>query len=136
MYNNDSLSISVIHPRQFSEWTTQTPGSLRLAAISAELGIHSGLWGGTFLVQPGSQTGIHHHGSQDTIVYVLEGESYVRWGERGEHGVTVRAGDFLRVPARLVHREINPSPEAPFRWVVVRSSSEPIVINLPDDVSG
>jgi uncharacterized RmlC-like cupin family protein len=55
-------------------------------------------------------------------------------GERGEHAVTVRAGDFLHVPAWLVHREINPSRDVPFRWVVIRSSSEPIVVNLPDDV--
>jgi uncharacterized RmlC-like cupin family protein len=45
----------------------------------------------------------------------------------------VRAGDFLHVPAWLPHREVNPSPDAPFRWVVVRSSSEPIVVSLPDD---
>lgn len=134
MNNSDSLSISVVQPQQFSEGTSQTPGSLRLAAVCAELGIHSGLWGGTFLVKPGAQTGIHHHGSQETVVYVLEGESYVRWGERGEHAVTVCAGDFLHVPAWLVHREINRSQDVPFRWVVIRSSSEPIVVNLPDDV--
>jgi uncharacterized RmlC-like cupin family protein len=48
--------------------------------------------------------------------------------------VTVRAGDFLHVPAFLVHREINRSKDTAFRWVVVRSSSEPIVVNLPDDM--
>ena len=42
------------------------------------------MWGGTFLVEPGATTGIHHHGEQETIAYVLEGESYVRWGEHGE----------------------------------------------------
>jgi uncharacterized RmlC-like cupin family protein len=42
------------------------------------------MWGGTFLVEPGAKTGIHHHGEQDTIVYVLEGEATVRWGNRGE----------------------------------------------------
>jgi hypothetical protein len=29
-------------------------------------------------------------------------------------------------------QEINPSSTQPFRWVVVRSTSEPIVVNLPD----
>jgi hypothetical protein len=33
--------------------------------------------------EPGARTGIHHHGAQHTIVYVLSGSSYVRWGERG-----------------------------------------------------
>lgn len=134
MISTESPTISVVNPEQFSEGTSQTNGSLRLAAVCGDLGVHSGLWGGTFLVEPGAKTGIHHHGSQETVVYVLEGESLVQWGERGEHSLTVRAGDFLHVPAWLVHREINPSLDTPFRWVVVRSSSEPIVVNLPDDV--
>jgi uncharacterized RmlC-like cupin family protein len=133
MSESRPLSISVVHPDQFSAGTSQTPGSLRLAAVSADLGIHSALWGGTFLVEPGAQTGIHHHGRQETVAYVLEGESYIQWGERGEHSVTVRAGDFLHVPAWLVHREINRSKEFPFRWVVIRSTSEPIVVNLAED---
>jgi uncharacterized RmlC-like cupin family protein len=133
MNKNDPHSISVVHPTQFSKGTSQTPGSLRLAAVSPDLGIRSALWGGTFLVEPRARTGIHHHGLQETVAYVLEGESYIQWGERGEHSVTVRAGDFLHVPAWLVHREINQSKEVPFRWVVIRSSSTPIIVNLPED---
>jgi len=131
-----SPTVSVVRPQQFSPATSQTPGSLRHAAICPELGIRSGLWGGTFLVEPGARTGIHHHGSQETVVYVLEGEACVEWGERGEHSDTVRAGDFLHVPAWLPHREVNPSRDVPFRWVVIRSSSEPIVVNLPGDSWG
>jgi uncharacterized RmlC-like cupin family protein len=133
MNKSDSPSISVVRPNQFSAGTSQTPGSLRLAGISADLEIHSALWGGTFLVEPGAQTGIHHHGPQETVAYVLEGESRIEWGQRGEHSLIARAGDFLHVPAWLVHREINPSKNKPFHWVVVRSSSEPIVVNLPED---
>jgi uncharacterized RmlC-like cupin family protein len=124
--------IRVVHPNEFDSGTAQTQGSQRLAAIHAPAGIKSPMWGGIFVVQPGARTGIHHHGEQDTIVYVLEGAAYVRWGERGESNATVRAGDFLFVPAWLPHQEINPSKEEPFRWVVVRSTSEPIVVNLPD----
>ena len=133
MNKSESPSLSVIHPEQFSAGTSQTPGSSRLAAVSSELGIQSALWGGTFLVEPGAQTGIHHHGPQETIAYILEGESFIQWGAKGEHSLTARAGDFLHVPAWLVHREINQSKNMPFRWVVVRSSSEPIVVNLPED---
>jgi len=133
MSDSNSPTISVVRPGQFSTSTSQTSGAQRHAAICRETGVRSGLWGGTFLVAPGARTGIHHHGSQETLVYVLEGESIVEWGDRGEHSVSVRAGDFLHVPAQLVHREINPSADAPFRWVVVRSSSEPIVVNLPED---
>ncbi len=129
-------TISVIHPRKLSSETSQTPGSLRMSAISATQGIASPIWAGTFIVEPSARTDIHHHGKQDTIVYVLEGESFVRWGDHGEHSATAKAGDFLHVPAWLPHQEINPSSEKPFRWVVVRSTSEPIVVNLPDDFWG
>jgi uncharacterized RmlC-like cupin family protein len=133
MNKSCSLSVSVVHPSQFNKGTSQTPGSLRLAAVSPDLGIHSGLWGGMFLVEPGAQTGIHHHGSQETVAYVLDGESNIQWGERGEDSVMARAGDFLHIPVWLVHREINRSKDVAFRWVVIRSSSEPIVVNLPED---
>jgi uncharacterized RmlC-like cupin family protein len=126
-------AIHVIQPDQLNAETLQTPGSQRLSAISAAQGIVSALWAGTFRVEPSGKTGIHHHGQQDTVVFVLEGEAIVRWGDRGEHRATVRAGDFLHVPSWLPHQELNPSTTAAFRWVVVRSTPEPIVVNLPDD---
>ncbi|RZU43038.1 cupin domain-containing protein [Edaphobacter modestus] len=127
------LTLSVVHPAELSSETQQTPGSLRLSAIAAMHGIASSLWAGIFVVEPLAKTGIHHHGEQDTVVYVLEGEACVRWGDFGEHSATVEAGDFLHVPSWLPHQELNPSKEHPFRWVVVRSTPEPIVVNLPDD---
>ncbi len=127
------LTVSVVHPREFSAETQQTSGSQRKSAIAAMNGIASSLWAGVFEVDPLGKTGIHHHGEQDTVVYVLEGEASVRWGDRGEHSATVRAGDFLHVPSWLPHQELNPSDEHSFRWVVVRSTPEPIVVNLPDD---
>ena len=129
-------SIRVVRPDQLDSATAQTPGSQRLAAIHSGAGIESPIWGGLFRVEPGARTGIHHHGEQDTIVYVLSGSSYVRCGEQGEFNETAHAGDFLYVPAWLPHQEINPSGEIPFLWVVVRSTSEPIVVNLPDDFWG
>ena len=126
-------TISVVHPTELSGDTQQTSGSLRMSAIAASHGIDSPLWAGIFVVKPSARTGIHHHGAQDTIVYVLEGEAFVQWGNSGEHSATVKAGDFLHVPQWLPHQEINPSSKQPFRWIVVRSSPEPIVVNLPDD---
>jgi len=126
------LPLSVVHPAEFDPGTAQTPGSQRMAAITRGQ-INTGLWAGTFLVEPGGRTGIHHHGEQETIVYVLEGEAVVRWGEHGQSEARVSPGDFLHVPAWTPHMEINPSAALPFRWIVVRSTPEPIVVNLPDD---
>ena len=136
MNHSKPATISIVRPTAFESATLQTSGSTRLAAIPGKQQIASSLWAGTFLVEPGARTGIHHHGEQETVVYVLEGEALVRWGDNGSQSATVRAGDFLHVPAWLVHQELNPSAETPFRWVVVRSSREPIVVNLPDDAWG
>ena len=129
-----SSSISIVHPAELNSETQQTPGSQRMSAIAAMNGVISSLWAGIFVVEPLAKTGIHHHGEQDTVVYVLEGEAVVRWGDLGEQSATVMASDFLHVPSWLPHQELNPSQEHPFRWVVVRSTPEPIVVNLPDDV--
>jgi uncharacterized RmlC-like cupin family protein len=126
-------AIHIVHPHEFDRGTAQTPGSERRAAIAPALGIASSIWGGVFEVEPGSRTSIHHHGEQETIAYVLSGVCEIRWGARGESVAQAGAGDFIHVPAFLPHMEINPSEVEPFRWVVVRSTATPIVINLPDD---
>jgi uncharacterized RmlC-like cupin family protein len=71
-------SIHVVRPEQLDFATAQTPGSQRFAAIYPGTGIESPIWGGLFLVEPDARTGIHHHGEQHTIAYVLSGTSYVR----------------------------------------------------------
>ena len=123
-----------MHPDELSSETQQTSGSLRMSAIAATHGIVSSLWGGIFVVEPSAKTGIHHHGEQDTVVYVLEGEALVRWGKFGEHSATDFEREiFCTYTSWLPHQELNPSKEHSFRWVVVRSTPEPIVVNLPDD---
>jgi uncharacterized RmlC-like cupin family protein len=129
----DFAPVRIIRPECFDRKTAQTPGSERQAAIARDLGVETRMWGGMFVVEPAAKTGIHHHGAQETIAYVLEGECDVRWGERGEFSATAHQGDFIHVPAWLPHMEINHSKERPFEWVVVRSTPTPIVVNLPDD---
>ena len=126
-------SIRIVSPAEFDAGTAQTPGSLRLAAVAPQLGIDSSLWGGLFEVKPGARTGIHHHGEQQTITYVLAGICEVRWGAKGEYVARAKAGDFIHVPAFLLHMESNPSDSEPFHWVVVRSTAMPIVVNFPDN---
>jgi uncharacterized RmlC-like cupin family protein len=66
--------VRIVRPAQFDRGTAQTPGSERRAAIAADNGIATKLRGGIFVVEPGAKTGIHHHGEQETIAYVLEGD--------------------------------------------------------------
>ena len=83
--------------------------SERRSAIAADKGIATRLWGGILTVEPRAKTGIHHHGEQETIAYVLEGDCLVRWGESGEYCASSHADDHI--PAWLPHMEINPSED-------------------------
>jgi uncharacterized RmlC-like cupin family protein len=133
MTEQSSPSVRIVRPSEFDSGTAQTPGSERRAAIAPPLGVETTMWGGLFEVRPGARTGIHHHGEQQTIAYVLSGVCEIRWGDRGEYVATATAGDFIHVPAWLPHMEINRSPSESFHWVVVRSTATPIVVNLPDE---
>ena len=124
-------TVHIIRPQEFDAATAQTGGAQRLAAVTRSRGIETGLWGGLFSIPPGGRIDVHHHGSQETIAFVLEGRCQLRWGERGEFADVAEAGDFLHIPPWLLHMEINPSPDTPVRWVVVRSTPENIVVNLP-----
>lgn len=128
--------IRIVRHEDLESATAQTSGSTRMAAIPGSTAIASSMWAGTFVVEPGAITGIHHHGAQETIVYVLEGEAEVRWGDLGEHHALAKAGDFIHVPAWLIHQEKNASNVKAFRWIVIRSTPEPIVTNLPDGTWG
>jgi uncharacterized RmlC-like cupin family protein len=125
--------ICIVGPAEFDPGTAQTPGSERRAAVAPQFGTDTALWGGLFEVKPGARTGIHHHGEQQTIAYVLAGLCEIRWGAQGEYTAIAKPGDFIHVPAYLPHMEINPSDAVSFHWVVVRSTPTPIVVNLPDD---
>ena len=128
--------IRIVSPTEFDLGTEQTSGSERRPAVTLALGIDTTMWRGRCEVKPGARTGIHHHGEQQTIAFVLSGVCEVRWGERGEFAATAHAGKFIHVPAFVPHMEINPSETDSFHWVVVRSTAAPIVVNLPDDTWG
>jgi uncharacterized RmlC-like cupin family protein len=95
---SSSAAIHIVSPAEFDRATAPTPGSERRAAIAPALGIASTIWGGLFEVEPGSRTGIHHHGEQETIAYVLSGICEIRRGERGETVARAKAGDLFMSP--------------------------------------
>lgn len=124
------VGVSIVKPHQFDANTPQTPGMQRVAAVSRQLAGSAGLWAGVTVVAPGIASGVHHHGALETIIYVVSGHGKIRWGAQLEHEETVDPGDFIYVPPFVPHQEINPSPETPSQWVIVRNAQEPIVVNL------
>src|SRR5277367_3221512 len=128
--------VRVVKPLQFDQHTAQTTGMRRLAAISHNLVGSEALWAGVMLAEPDSTSAVHHHGPLETVVYVLSGQSKVRWGSRLEHEADLEPGDFLFIPPYMPHQEINPSPDQATQWVVVRNGQEAIVVNLTKALNG
>ena len=116
--------------------TPQTPGMHREAAISRASAGAEKIWAGTVTIQPGAQTGPHHHGHLESVIYVLRGRARMRWGDRLEFAAEAGPGDFIYVPPHVPHQEINASDDEPLSCVVVRSDQEPVVVNLDITAAG
>ena len=65
------------------------------------------LWAGTVVIHPDAQTGAHHHGPVESVIYVVSGRARMRWGERLEFVADAGPGDFIYVPPYVPHQEIN-----------------------------
>ena len=81
-------------------------------------------------IHPDAKTGAHHHGSLESVIYVLRGRARMRWGEQLEFVAEAGPGDFIYVPPFVPHQEINASPDETLECVLVRSDQEAIVVNL------
>jgi uncharacterized RmlC-like cupin family protein len=122
--------VRIIRSDQVDFNTPQTPGMTRAAAINSALAGSEKLWAGTVSVQPDAKTGPHHHGTLESIIYVVRGRARMRWGEQLEYWAEADPGEFIFVPPFVPHQEINAQPDQPLECVVVRSDQEPIVVNL------
>jgi uncharacterized RmlC-like cupin family protein len=110
--------------------TAQTPGMSRAAAINfARVGAQK-IWAGTVTIHANAKTGAHHHGSLESVIYVVRGRARMRWGDRLQFTAEAGPGDFIFIPPYVPHQEINASTNEQLECVVVRSDQEPVVVNL------
>ena len=121
--------VRIVRSGDLDQRTAQTPGMQRRAAIDRSSVGSEQLWVGVVTVEPGTSTGAHHHGDCDSVVCITEGSITVRWGARLEKRAEAGPGDFIYIPAQLVHQEINESDTAPVSSIVVRSGDN-IVENV------
>ena len=98
-----------------------TPGMTRLEAV-----VLPDVWSGLARTEPGATSGWHHHGTHDTVAYVVSGVFRV---ETAGEVVSAAAGDFVHIPALTVHRESNPTQE-PAEVVLVRRGTGEVVVNV------
>ncbi len=122
--------IRVVRPHERDAGTAQTPGMTRVAGVSAATCGSSGVWMGQFTNEPGFRSGAHHHGDVESAIYVLSGHLRMRWGETLQHSADAAAGDFIFVPARLVHQEINVSDSEGVVAILARGGQENVVVNV------
>ena len=66
----------------------------------------------------------HHHGANDTYVYVSRGSVTIEFGPGGAESVVAGAGDFFHVPAETIHRETI-GADVDFDGFVLRFGSAP-----------
>jgi uncharacterized RmlC-like cupin family protein len=128
--------VQVIRPNERDGGTAQTPGLKREAGISNALTGSEGLWMGTAVNSPGARSGAHHHGANESGIYILRGRVRFRWGENLEHVVDTEPGDFIFVPPFEVHMEENLDADGEAELLLARNSQEQIVVNVPDPREG
>ena len=122
--------VRVVKSTELDTKTPQTQGMNRAAAITHARAGAEKLWAGTVTIHPKAKTGAHHHGSLESVIYVVSGKARMRWGDALEFMAEAGPGDFIYVPPYVPHQEINANDEEPLACVLVRSGQEPVVVNL------
>jgi uncharacterized RmlC-like cupin family protein len=111
-----------------------SPGGLSLGAptpgVVRELAFETA--GATLMrarAEGNAATGWHHHGDRDVLGYVVRGRARFEFGPGGSESTEVEEGGFFHVPARLIHRDVNPSAE-PQEIVLTVVGEGPLVVNV------
>ena len=103
-------------------------------AISAETvgarAIHMQL----LTVPPGGRAKAHKHEHHETAIYAISGVAGMYYGEKLEHHLTLKAGEFLYIPADTPHLPYNISKTEPAIAVVARTdpNEQESVVLLPE----
>jgi uncharacterized RmlC-like cupin family protein len=122
--------VRIVGADEFDDNTVQTAGMYRQAAITAGSAGASKIWAGVVTIAPGAQTGPHHHGPLESVIYVVRGLARMRWGAGLEYVAEAGPGEFIYVPPFVPHQEINAGGANELFCVVIRSDQEPVVVNL------
>ncbi len=91
------------------------------------------MWSGLVHTEPGAETGWHHHDGFESTLYVVAGVLRMQFGPGGRSTADAGPGDFIHVPAGVVHRELNPTSERSTAVIVRAGSGTPVVnVDGPD----
>lgn len=102
--------------------------------ISAESVGSQGIYLELLTIPPGGRAKPHKHESHETAIYMISGEATTYYGERLEHKVETRAGDFVYIAANVPHLPINTSKTENAVAVVARTdpNEQESIVLLPE----
>ena len=103
------------------------------AGISAENTGATGISMMLLTIPPGGRANAHLHEHHETAIYMLSGEVEMAYGEDLADHLTVRAGEFLYIPAGMPHLPMNRTSE-PATAVLARTdpNEQESVVLRPD----
>jgi uncharacterized RmlC-like cupin family protein len=121
----------LVHAGAAAEGAT---GVTYAAGISAGTARAVGLCLQLASLPPGARSRAHQHDEHESAAYVIEGEMVLWFGERLEHKVIARPGDFLYIPDGVPHLVLNPSDTDPAIAVLARTdpNAQEDVTELPE----
>ena len=106
------------------------------AGISRQSAGSTGLCMHLLSIPPGGRSTPHYHKRHESIIYVLSGEAGMWYGDALRQHLTVKAGDFLYIPANIPHLPYNLSDTTSCTAVIARTDpneQESVVIyEVPD----
>jgi len=121
-------SVHITRSTELDAGTGQTDGMIRKGAI---VGKSDKICASVMIAHAHTSSAVHHHGSQDTIVYASSGHGTIithsSKGETIKHGLS--PGDFALIPSWTEHQEVNEGDEEVV-WIITRSGGVPEVVNL------
>ncbi len=91
------------------------------AGVSAQSAGATGLCMHVVHLPPGARSTAHLHEHHETAVYVVSGEGSMWYGDGLRDHLTVKAGEFLYIPANVPHLTYNASATTPCVAVVART---------------
>ncbi len=103
-------------------------------AISAETAGASAIHMQLLTVPPGARANAHKHDAHETTIYMLSGEVGMYYGEKLEHHMVSRPGEFVYIPANMPHLPYNMSKTEPATAIVARTdpNEQESVVLLPE----
>ncbi len=90
--------------------------------VSADTSGATGISLNLVIIPANSAAEPHLHRGYETAIYMMKGDAEVRYGGNLEESLMVIEGDFLYIPANLLHQPINHTDE-PVHAIVARTDS-------------